>query len=152
MYDMSISASMLGCSLFECQQHLDSCCHTRLCASSQAVPNWTPALVNTAGHLCYLLTWSRGQHRQTVTATLSSTLWCHMQNLKYFVDAPSKAKSDNQSSDNPAKLELLKGITGYSAPGVLTALMGGSGQSPPCCPPPPTPSPPQITPSIHALP
>ena len=59
-----------------------------------------------------------------------------MQDLKYFVDAPSKTKSDNQSSDNPAKLELLKGITGYSAPGVLTALMGGSGQSPspPHCP------------------
>lgn len=57
---------------------------------------------------------------------------CCLQDLKYFVDAPSKAKSDNQSSDNPAKLELLKGISGYSAPGVLTALMGGSGQSPPC--------------------
>lgn len=77
-------------------------------------------------------TWACGQHKQTVTATLASTLWCHLQNLKYFVDAPSKAKSDNQSSDNPAKLELLKSITGYSAPGVLTALMGGSGQSPPC--------------------
>ncbi|DBB03271.1 TPA: hypothetical protein ACH3X3_010666 [Trebouxia sp. C0006] len=47
--------------------------------------------------------------------------------LKYFVDAPSKAKSDNQSKENPAKLELLKGITGFSCPGVLTALMGGSG-------------------------
>lgn len=53
-----------------------------------------------------------------------------VQDLKYFVDAPSKAKSDNQSKDNPAKLELLKGITGYSSPGVLTALMGGSGESP----------------------
>ena len=50
-----------------------------------------------------------------------------MQDLKYFVDAPSKAKSDNQSKENPAKLELLKGITGFSCPGVLTALMGGSG-------------------------
>lgn len=50
-----------------------------------------------------------------------------MQDLRYFVDAPSKAKSDNQSKENPAKLELLKGITGYAAPGVLTALMGGSG-------------------------
>ena len=52
-----------------------------------------------------------------------------MQDLKYFVDAPSKAKSDNQSTEEPTKLELLKGITGYSSPGVLTALMGGSGQS-----------------------
>ena len=52
-----------------------------------------------------------------------------MQDLRYFVDAPSKAKSDNQSNGNPAKLELLKGITGYAAPGVLTALMGGSGTS-----------------------
>ena len=43
------------------------------------------------------------------------------------MDAPSKAKSDNQSKDNPAKLELLKGITGFACPGVLTALMGGSG-------------------------
>ena len=63
---------------------------------------------------------------------LSLTWFWYMQELKYFVDAPSKTKSDNQSNDNPAKLELLKGITGYSAPGVLTALMGGSGQSP-CC-------------------
>jgi len=51
----------------------------------------------------------------------------NVQDLKYFVDAPSKAKSDNQSKENPAKLELLKGITGFSCPGVLTALMGGSG-------------------------
>jgi len=43
-----------------------------------------------------------------------------VQDLKYFVDAPSKAKSDNQSKENPAKLELLKGITGFSCPGVLT--------------------------------
>ncbi len=55
-----------------------------------------------------------------------SCLVC-LQDLKYFVDAPSKAKSDNQSKENPAKLELLKGITGFSSPGVLTALMGGSG-------------------------
>lgn len=51
-----------------------------------------------------------------------------LQDLRYFVDAPSKAKSDNQSKADPAKLELLKGITGYAAPGVLTALMGGSGK------------------------
>ena len=51
----------------------------------------------------------------------------NVQDLKYFVDAPSKAKSDNQSKENPAKLELLKGITGFSCPGVLTALMGGGG-------------------------
>ena len=50
-----------------------------------------------------------------------------VQDLRYFVDAPSKAKSDNSSKAKPDKLELLKGITGYAAPGVLTALMGGSG-------------------------
>ena len=54
---------------------------------------------------------------------------CIVQDMRYFVDAPSKAKSANQSKGNPAKLELLKGITGYAAPGVLTALMGGSGTS-----------------------
>ena len=59
-----------------------------------------------------------------------------MQDLRYFVDAPSKAKSDNQSKEQPAKLELLKGISGYAYPGVLTALMGGSGTPvalPPFC-------------------
>lgn len=59
--------------------------------------------------------------------TLPPTEPVVMQDLRYFVDAPSKAKSDNSSKAKPDKLELLKGITGYAAPGVLTALMGGSG-------------------------
>ena len=69
-----------------------------------------------------------------VTTAFTATLT--VQDLRYFVDAPSKAKSDNQSKEQPAKLELLKGISGYACPGVLTALMGGSG-TPMAVPPPP---------------
>jgi hypothetical protein len=35
--------------------------------------------------------------------------------------------SGKQQGSEPARLELLKGITGYAEPGTLTALMGGSG-------------------------
>lgn len=96
------------------------------------------SLLNTA-QLCQLvlLSWEikRDSHapcRVRVDISVSMSCLLYTQELKYFVDAPSKAKTENQSSDNAAKLELLKGITGYSAPGVLTALMGGSGQSPRC--------------------
>ncbi|KAK9829450.1 hypothetical protein WJX72_005937 [[Myrmecia] bisecta] len=48
--------------------------------------------------------------------------------LRYFVDAPAgAAQTDNSSPEMKGKLELLKGITGFAPPGVLTALMGGSG-------------------------
>ena len=63
-------------------------------------------------------------------------------NLRYFVPAPKgsalsagkdkQAGSEGSSKDKGlAQLELLKSLTGYAAPGVLTALMGGSGQ--PAC-------------------
>mmetsp|Transcript_33340 Transcript_33340/g.83541 ORF Transcript_33340/g.83541 Transcript_33340/m.83541 type:complete len:1541 (-) Transcript_33340:49-4671(-) len=46
------------------------------------------------------------------------------QNIHYFVPFP---KGKDAPKDTPEELELLKGITGYSRPGTLTALMGGSG-------------------------
>jgi hypothetical protein len=36
--------------------------------------------------------------------------------------------ADEFSEEVPPQLELLKGITGYAEPGMLTALMGGSGE------------------------
>ncbi len=64
---------------------------------------------------------------------------------RYFVPNPSlaaeKAKAKQASkegkapaaeaADVPKELELLKGITGYAQPGVLMALMGGSGAAGP---------------------
>lgn len=56
--------------------------------------------------------------------------------LRYFVPAPkstvqnSTAKGDGGGDAKeraPERLELLKSLTGYAAPGILTALMGGSG-------------------------
>ena len=56
------------------------------------------------------------------------------EDLHYYVDAPGgkkkgdkKAKPGKGQVDIAGKLELLKGLTGYAKPGVLTALMGGSG-------------------------
>lgn len=56
------------------------------------------------------------------------------EDLHYYVDAPGgkkkgekKAKPEKGQVDTAGKLELLKGLTGYAKPGVLTALMGGSG-------------------------
>jgi ABC-type multidrug transport system ATPase subunit len=48
-------------------------------------------------------------------------LW---KDIHYFVPFP---KGKDAPADTPKELELLKGITGYSRPGTLTALMGGSG-------------------------
>lgn len=48
------------------------------------------------------------------------------QDLHYFVTNP-KAKAKDAPADLPKELELLKGVTGYCKPGVLMALMGGSG-------------------------
>lgn len=44
---------------------------------------------------------------------------------RYFVDVPKGRKFDKYIVNG--KLQLLQGITGYAAPGVLTALMGGTG-------------------------
>ena len=55
--------------------------------------------------------------------------------LRYFVPAPKGTlatteggqKGGKKKKNNAPQLELLKGLTGWAAPGVLTALMGGSG-------------------------
>ncbi|KXZ56523.1 hypothetical protein GPECTOR_1g47 [Gonium pectorale] len=61
------------------------------------------------------------------------------QDLRYFVPNPAKAQSKDKGKGKgaggvggvdpaiPDRLELLKGITGFAAPGSMTALMGGSG-------------------------
>ncbi|KAG2487630.1 hypothetical protein HYH03_013769 [Edaphochlamys debaryana] len=49
------------------------------------------------------------------------------QDLRYFVPHPSAGQKADDGSTVPPTLELLKGITGYSEPGSMTALMGGSG-------------------------
>lgn len=51
---------------------------------------------------------------------------------RYYVPNPAaagqkKKKKGGPVDDVPKELELLKGITGYAEPGVLMALMGGSG-------------------------
>ena len=63
-------------------------------------------------------------------------------NLRYYVPLPKgmpvpqtgqgSAPAAPASAKGP-QLELLKGLTGYAAPGVLTALMGGSGVCLLCC-------------------
>ncbi|PNH10990.1 Pleiotropic drug resistance protein 1, partial [Tetrabaena socialis] len=45
----------------------------------------------------------------------------------YFVPNPSKGQKTEDGAAVPEQLELLKGITGFAAPGSMTALMGGSG-------------------------
>eukprot|EP00884_Botryococcus_braunii_P019076 jgi/Botrbrau1/5852/Bobra.0366s0033.1 len=47
--------------------------------------------------------------------------------LRYFVPMPKAAKKSLPGNRRRDRLELLKGISAFVAPGVLTALMGGSG-------------------------
>lgn len=47
--------------------------------------------------------------------------------IRYFVPMPAAAKKGLSPEQRKGQLELLKGISGFVAPGVLTALMGGSG-------------------------
>jgi hypothetical protein len=48
--------------------------------------------------------------------------------LRYFVPLPAAMKKNaGKGQEKPKRLELLKDISGFAAPGVLTALMGGSG-------------------------
>ncbi|KAG2439064.1 hypothetical protein HYH02_006591 [Chlamydomonas schloesseri] len=50
------------------------------------------------------------------------------EDLRYFVPNPSAGVKPAPGAEAPpARLELLKGITGFSLPGSMTALMGGSG-------------------------
>ncbi|KAG2432130.1 hypothetical protein HXX76_009056 [Chlamydomonas incerta] len=50
------------------------------------------------------------------------------EDLRYFVPNPSAGVKPAPGAEAaPARLELLKGITGFSVPGSMTALMGGSG-------------------------
>jgi ABC-type multidrug transport system ATPase subunit len=57
--------------------------------------------------------------------------WLILPGCRYFVPNPAAAvqkKKDGASGDDvPKELELLKGITAFAEPGVLMALMGGSG-------------------------
>lgn len=60
--------------------------------------------------------------------------------LSYYVPVPKGAPAaaqqpagaaalgSKQDKTKDGQLQLLKGLTGYAAPGVLTALMGGSGE------------------------
>ena len=79
-----------------------------------------------------------GQWKSSASSSLPfEPLTLIFRDLRYFVPAPkgavpkkASAAQPQQKGDKggPPQLELLKSLTGFAAPGVLTALMGGSGE------------------------